>query len=548
MRRVKKEILAGVLMLLALAVVGCGRTEQKADTDKAKKVSSRLEEPEEAVMVDGIWPLRIGEVDYHVDDVGNLYGREGEKETLLVEGHCDINTYEMAGGYVFYDYEREHAGKKEQVICCAKLQDIEHTASYTVTLSQKEDYDYASVIAIDTRRERIYVQHQKTMYTLDFSCREIRSDMFEGEPACVLPSDNNVYVIAGKGLYQAEQDGSFNKLTSLSEDVSSSHTQLYFQYGDYLYGEIGEPAHVSLMYSYVQISVKTGKVTYILDGFEGENAQWDEERHLLYYEVPNEDTWEDETVKVQFAEDGTYQKQSYPVPVQAVRDGNIYFTDKDSLMCYDMDSGKKAVFQKTDKKGYYFGDTSIYNVNYIRIIGDTMYYVVSDCRHKLEDRYGAYLAERVLVYAYSFQDQQTSLLTEESICWDELAVELFVEQRDTWMNVSGKQGVTDIRFGVKDCNDNKLWEIYAEGLSKDGQVLERILYEYHVSDAGLELIPQKEMHWPDDDGDSVIAKEEDYVSKEIRLSGDKANKLSDKKLKEKLSNALLQWWDEENNY
>ena len=541
MRRIQRVVLTGVLLLFVLAVGGCGITEKPVDSSNVEKVSIKMEEPEEAVMVDCTLPLRVGKVVYHVDDVGNLYAREGEKETLLIEGHCDINTYEMAGGYVFYTYEKEQAGKAEEIICCAKLQDIENTMSYSVALSQKEDYDYASIVAIDTKRERFYVQHQKTVLTLDFSCRKIRSDTFEKEPECVLPSDGEVYVLTNKTLYQAEQDGDYQKKAVLSEKLQGLETQLYFRYGDYLYGEMGTPAHVSLIYSYVQISVKTGKVTYISDGYSGENAQWDKEQHLLYYEARNEDTWEDETVKLQFAEDGTYQKQSYPVPVQAVRDGKIYYTDEDSLMCYDMDSGKKTVIQTNDKEGYYIGDTSIYNINHICIIGDTMYYIVSDCRHKLEDRYGAYRAERVLYYAYSFQDKQTSLLTEESVCWDELAVVLFAEQRDVWMSVLEKQGVTDIRFGVKDCNDNQIWEIYAEGLSEDGQVLERVLYEYHVSDAGLELLPQKEMHWRDEDGVPDITKEADYISEEIKLSGEEAKKLSDQELKKKLSEAREQW-------
>ena len=152
----------------------------------------------------------------------------------------------------------------------------------------------------------------------------------------------------------------------------------------------------------------------------------------------------------------------------------------------------------------------------------------------------------MLYYAYSFQDKQTSLLTEESVCWDELAVVLFAEQRDVWMSVLEKQGVTDIRFGVKDCNDNQIWEIYAEGLSEDGQVLERVLYEYHVSDAGLELLPQKEMHWRDEDGVPDITKEVDYISEEIKLSGEEAKKLSDQELKKKLSAAMEQW-DEKNS-
>lgn len=547
MRRIQRGVLTGVLLLFVLAVVGCGKTEKTMNSSNAKKVSGIIEEPEEAVMVDCTQPFRVGKVVYHVDDVGNLYAREGEKETLLVEGHCDINTYQMAGGYVFYEYEKEQAGKTEEMICCAKLQDIENTASYTVRLSQKENYDYASIVAIDGKRERFYVQHQKTIFTLDFSCREIRSDTFEGEPECVLPSDGEVYVIADKVLYRAEQDGDYKKQTALSEDLSSLSTQLYFRYGDYLYGERGTAAHVTLIYSYIQISVKTGKVTYILDDYSGSNAQWDKEHHLLYYEGYNRDTYEDETVKVQFAEDGTYQKQTYPVPVQAVRDGKIYYEDKAYLMCYDMDSGEKTVFQTTDKEGYYIGDPSIYNINYIRIIGDTMYYVVSDCRHKLEDRYGAYMEERTLNYAYSFRDKQTSLLTEESICWDELAVELFAEQRDVWMAVLENQQVTDIRFGVTDCNDNLLWEIYAEGLAEDGQVLERVLYEYHVSDAGLELLPQNEMSWRDEAGAPDATKEADYVSEVIKLSRGEAKKLSDKELEKKLSDAMEQWHEKNNS-
>lgn len=539
MRRVQKGALAGILVLFVLLVAGCGRMEQTTDAGKAKKVSGRLEGPEKAVMVDCIRPIRVGQTVYHVDDVGNLYAREGEKETLLVEGHCIIDTYEMAGGYVFYTYEKEQTGKKEEIVCCAKLQDIENTASFSVALSQKEDYDYASIMAIDAERERFFVQHQKTLLTLDFSCREIRSDTFGAEPDCVLSSDNTVSVVAGKTLYQAKQDGDYQKQADLSESLSSMDTQLQFQYGDYLYGEMGEAAHVSLMYSYMQISVKTGKVTYILNDYSGENAQWDEEHHLLYYGARNEDTWEDETVKVQFAEDGSCQKKTYPVPGQAVRDGKIYYTDIDSLLCYDTDSGEKSVLWKTDKKGYYINDTSIYNANDIRIIGNTMYYHVLDCRHQVTDKYGAYRAERVLEYAYSFDDMSVTRLTEEVICWDDQAVGLFVEKRSTWMAVLEKQGVTDIRFGVKDCNDNGLREIYAEGLAEDGQVLERVLYEYYETDAGMELTPQSKMQWPD--GDSVTTEKEDYVSEEIKLSGVEAKKLSDKKLKEKLSDALEQW-------
>lgn len=548
MKGIWRRILALFLLLLAMAAVGCGKTQKAADISKAK-VKERTNGPDKLVLVDSARPLCIDNVTYYVkSNVGSLYAREGDQETLLVKGSGLFTSYYFLGEYVFYEYEEEKAGKIVESVCCAKLQDMAHTASYTVTLDKKDDdFDLIFLEAVDEKRERIYVQHNNELITLDFSCQEIRSDTFEEEPLSVLVDDDAVYVLTGTSLYQSERDGSYKKQATLSEGLQSADTELCFRYGDYLYGEVGEPAHTFLMYSYVQISVKTGKVTYMNGNrFEGWTTQWDEEHHLIYFVESNDDTWEDEVVELRLAENGTYQKKTYPVPMGAVRDRKIYYKDKNSLMCYDMDSKEKTVIWKMDKKGYYLGDVSIYDVDYIRIIGDTMYYTVFDCRHGQKDRYGAYLAERTLLYVYSFQDKSVSCLSDVTYPMEELEIETMVEQRDRWMAVLENTEVTDIRFGVKDCNGNQLSEIYAEGLDKDGQVVEYLLYEYCVAGERLTLIPQEEMEWPAVEPDDVEPDIEgaEFESREIVLSSEEAQKLSDTKLKEKLSVAIEEWEDE----